>query len=284
MIVNQGNGRSAVSYITFGMLLESRWPAHCRCFFINAGPNTTISPTDGMGLGIITNVVTRKLHNMAVENLLGYVLGLVNSVWQKKGCVAISSDSCTIYPTILKTLSVPSHQSVTFTLVEGIFVFEGRYHRCLRAKPVRARPKTRSALQKDKTRPSHNEMHIGNPLLTIREAVDFLEVLCSFKSSGYDTKLDLEAVILGYIGMRWTDTCHHPMADHMGLDKDQFATTSIASPAASARSGVVMTRWNPIAQFLCCERGYQAILVKNCCVNCAAEGLDASIPVVFIVG
>ena len=260
-----------------GALSSALW-----CFFVNSGPNTTICPTDWRGRGIITSAVTGE-GNLGVDEVMDHVMGLVDVRWSKKGCVALSSGSCTIYPTILKTLSVPSHQTVTFTLVEGTFVFEGRYHCRLDAKLVRARPKTRNLLQKDNIRSSHDETHIGSPLLTVREAFDCLEVLCSFKSSGYDTKVNLEAVILGYIGMRWTDTCHHPMTDDMYPTQGGFIATSVASPAAIGRHGVVMTRWNPIAQFLCCELGYQAILVKDCCLNCAAEGLETGAPVVFIV-
>ena len=253
------------------------------CFFVNTGPNTSISPDETMGRYFILTPATTGQRTLKVDELVENVMRLVAIIWGKKEYVAISSNSCTIYPTILKTFSVPSHQAVMFTLVEGNVVFEGRYHRRLDARPVRARPKTRKPLRKDDIRSSHNEMHVGNPSLTIREAFDCLEVLCSFKSSGFDTKVDLKSVILGYCGMRWTDTCHHPMTDLMNLDKDGFLATSVASPAAEGRSGVVMTRWNPIAQFLCCELGNQAIFVKNCCINCAAEGIDLRGGIVFIV-
>ncbi|KAK0507733.1 hypothetical protein JMJ35_009622 [Cladonia borealis] len=127
-------------------------------------------------------------------------------------------------------------------------------------------------------------MHISSPLLTIRENFDYLEVLCSFKSSGHDTKVDLNHVIRGYMGMRWTDICHHPMTDEMPLDKKRFMITSVASPAVRGLYGVVMARWNPVAQFFCCDCYYQAVLVKDRCLNCAAEGLKPSEKVVFIVG
>ncbi len=261
------------------------------CFFVNAGPNTAISFENRIPCNIISNAVTHKRQTLSVDEIRDQVMGLVHHlVSLRQGTVAISSNCCTIYPTILKTLSVPSRQSVTFTLIEGLFVFEGRYHRHLSADPSTARPKTKSALEKDNIRPSHDEMHIDSTLLTIREAFDSLIVLCSFKSSGYDTKVNLEEAILGYVCMRWTDTCHHPMTDPTDLDKDRFITTSVASPAAVERFGVVMARWNPIAQFLCCDRDYQAILVKDCCLECAAKGvglLDRDIPAdsfVFIVG
>ena len=252
------------------------------CFFVNPGPNITICPIEGWNYNFELFAIVRPV-SRRVDHILDNVFKLVASA-KDKACVAISSNSCTIYPTILKSLSVPSHQAVTFTFVEGMLVFEGRYHRRLESKQVRARPKTKKSLQRHNVGSSHDEIQIGSPLLTVREAFDCLEVLCSFKSSGYDTKVNLEAVILGYIGMRWTDTCHHPMTDQMNLDKGGFVATSVASPAAEGRFGVVKTRWNPIAQFLCCELGNQAILVKNCCINCAAEGMNPRGNIVFIVG
>lgn len=70
------------------------------------------------------------------------------------------------------------------------------------------------------------------------------------------------------------------------MDSFQYAplATSVASPAAARRLGVAMTRWNPVAQFLCCEDGYQAILQKECCLNCAAEILGLNANGIIIVG
>lgn len=254
------------------------------CFFINTGPNAVICPEAGVGVWCITNVVTGKEANISAERLMTYVMTLVGQRWDQKGLLALSSDSCTIYPTILRTLSVPPHQFVTFTLVEGQLVYERRYHRYLRAKPARARPKATTTLQKDNIRPSHIGVHLGSPLLTLREGFDFLEFICTFRFAGNDIKVNLEAVILGYIGMRWTDMCSHPVTDSMDLSKHASIPTSVASPSAFRRFGVAMTRWSPVAQFLCCENGYQAVLQKNCCLNCASEGLAATAHVVIIVG
>ena len=256
------------------------------CFFVNASPNTTISFAHKQSRNFITRVVTGERQTLEIDYIVKHVAHLVGS-WvdshtYERG-IAWGSDSCTIYPTVIKTLSVPSHQSVTFTLTEGNLVFEGRYHNNLQAVRVGSRPWTRNVLEADDIRPSLDGMHISSPTVTIREAFDSLQVLCSLRSSGHDTKLDLKMVILGYIGMRWTDPCHHPMTDLMDLDKDRFRITSITSPVIEGRFGVVMARWNPRAQFFCCERDYPTILVKDCCLNCAAEGIPIGYPVVFIV-
>ena len=271
------------------------------CFFINAGPNTVISPSKTLNHAIIVQAVTSKKHTIAALEVADSVMRLVDEMEVVRfvndtervfrSPMAMSSASCTIYPTILKTLSVPSYQSITYTITEGILVFEGRHYLRLYAdKLYDSRPKTprsetgESVQQEDYIRPSLDGLHINSTLLTIRENFDHLEVLCSFKHSGNDIKVDLEEIIQGYIGMRWTDTCHHPMTDCMPLD-GKFSITSVASPAAAeGQHGVVMARWNPVAQFLCCEYGYQAILVKDCCLSCAARNMSTWDSVVFILG
>ena len=257
------------------------------CFFINASPNTTIQLFQEFPVSrhsTIERVVTGEVQTVQISYIRDLITSFTgHAIFNNERMIASSSDSCTSYPTVLQTLRMPSHQSVTFTLIEGLFVFEGRYYDRLEVDSVPARPRTRSVQQQDDIRPSLDAMHIGSPTLTIRDAFKCLEVLCSFKYSGHDTKIDLPAVIWGYVGMRWTDPCHHPMTDPRDFDKDRFQLTSVASPAAEERFGVVMARWNPMAQFLCCEDGYQAILVKDCCLNCAAEGIDPADGVVFIV-
>lgn len=258
------------------------------CLFINASPNTTIQPFKYLRprrSSTIGRVVTGEEQTLKIGYIKELIMSSVgHTSYRDVSTIASSSDSCTIYPTVLQTLKMPSHQSVTFTLVDGLFVFEGRYYDSLQVDPVvPARPRTRSVQQDDDIRPSLDATHIGSPTLTIRDAFKRLAVLCSLKVSGHDTKIDLSAVTWGYMGMRWTDPCHHPVTDLLDLDKDRFQLTSVAAPAAEERFGVVMARWNPMAQFLCCQYGYQAILVKDCCLTCAAKGVPIGAPVVFIV-
>ena len=263
-----------------GMTLDSMlW-----CFFVNAGPNTTISLALNQRRNLISHAMTGRGETLRPFDIRDHVMNLIDDFPQDSRMLAWGSNSCTIYPTVLRTLSVPSQQSLTFTLVEGMLVFEGRYHyHGLLAESVETRPRTTRVTEADGIRPSPEGMHIGSPTITIREGFEYLVVHCSLKSSGYDMKINLGAVIIGYMGMRWTNPCHHPMTDPMDLDKDRFQITSVASPAAEERFGVVMARWNPMAQFFCCDDDYQSILVKDCCLDCAAKGIRIGARVVFIV-
>lgn len=255
-------------------------------FFINACPNTAIFSDSERVDHWINSALDGLEESIEIDDLMSYVMRVVSPRDRRDLDIAASSDSCTIYPTILRTLSVPSQQSVTFSVVEGQFLFERRYYRRLRTEPTRARPKARTTLQQDDMRPSYIGVYMGDPLITIREKYDFLELLCSFQFAGSWIKVDLKAVIIGYIGMRWTEICSHPVINCMNVSRHKPVSTSVASPSAQGRLGVAMTRWSPIAQFLCCEIRYQAVLQRDCCLDCAAENIpdDVKACVVVIVG
>ena len=256
-------------------------------FFIDVGPNVTICPEiDPQFSGdIIGSFKPRAISEFEdAEAFLSRIFRLTKApTWGLPNIIIASSGSSTLFPTVLKTMKMPSHQLVTFTMVEGRIVHEQRYHQYLQAAETQSRPKADFPLMEPIV-PSHIGVHSGNPLLTIREVSRSLELHISIEYARSEVKLNLMQVILGYIGTRWTTVCAHPVIKPMDPSTDALAT-SVASPAAAARRlGVVMTRWNPMAQFLCCEYGYQAILQKECCLDCAADTLGSTTNGIIIVG
>lgn len=256
------------------------------CFFIDAGPNAVVTPQRLWEPWWLTSAVNGNLENMEVESFVASVMGVVAPAGcEESDRMALSSDSGTIYPAILSTLSVPVSQGVIFNLVEGQLVYEGRYHRNLRAKAARPRSRATRSLQTNNFTPSHIGVHVGSPLVSIREGFESLEVACHFQYGGSDVEVNLKSVILGYIGMRWSTECPHQVTDHLRLPSVHKAyATSVASPSGDGAIGVAMTRWNPTAQLLCCEFGYQAVLQRFCCLNCALQGLAPRPSLVLIVG
>jgi len=173
-------------------------------FFIDAGPNATVRPRyDSSSSWYITSAVTGNRRDLLQANdVLRHVFQLIDSrTWEHKNSIITSSESCTVYPTILKNLKLTSDQLVTFTIVKGQIVYEHRYHRYLCAAEARARPKAKKSLMNRLT-PSHIEVHSDSPLLTIREGFDFLKLQASIQYARNEVKLNLRRVILGYIGMR----------------------------------------------------------------------------------
>jgi len=258
-------------------------------FFIDAGPNTSIRPRDGYASykssRYITKAIRKDQQNIVnPKYFLEDIFALIASGPEVlKNSIFTSSESSTVYPRVLTILRLPSRQLVTFLLVDGQIVYGHRYHRHLCAAQARARPKERRGLIATLS-PSHIGAHSGSRLLTIREGFRFLEIQCSVEYAKNELGLNLKEVILGYIAMRWTSICAHPVTDNMDPFKYAPLATSIASPSAAGRLGVAMTRWNPVAQFLCCENGNQAILQRECCLNCAAETLGIRTNAVIIVG
>ena len=257
-------------------------------FFIDAGPNVTICPQNvWTSHSYITDSINQdpKFAGLRTEldaNLiLSQIFGIVGKSSVADDTIITSSGSCTIYPTVLKNMEIPSHQLVTFELVEGQIVFEERYHRRLCAERVSSRHEAQKSLM-DSVAPSHIGIYESSPLLTIREGFDNLELRLSVQFGGEVTKVDLRSVILGYIGMMWANPCPHPVTKIMDDKFDAFAT-AVSAPAAHWHLGVVMTRWNPMAQLLSCRYGCQAILQKECCLDCAAKMLGKKREGVIIV-
>lgn len=244
------------------------------CCFIDAGPNTVVSPGAWSCLWSKHGGIRKHTAFDASMFLYDTLRPFSASNRFNLQTLGVSSYSCTIYPTVIETLSVPIHQSVTFRLVEGQIIFGGRYQDAITA-IGNARPKTSRSLPLDRGGPSHIGGQDKDPVITIRDGYNSLEILCTLHNSGISVAIDLEKVILGYIGMQWASTCFHPASTPFDRTKHKALGTSLTSPAANDQLGIALTRWNPMAQFLCCEDGYQAVLQRSCCLNCTIEELGA---------
>ena len=256
-------------------------------FLVDAGPDVTIcrgseSSKSPFFYSRNTDDITKSHSRVTTRTADIYrnVLDLINAGGPCN--VFASSNSCTLYPTVIETMKLPSHQQVKFTMLEGRIVHENRYHRSLDATPFQARPSAEHSLM-DRIVPSHIGGHAGSPLLTIRNNIDDLEMHMSVEYDKTEVKLDLRDVIQGYMGMVWSNPCTHPVNNPLDSSRHAARATSVASPAATGRLGVAMTRWNPTAQLLCCSFRYQAVLQKECCLDCAVGMLDEKSTGVIIV-
>ncbi|MCJ1272229.1 hypothetical protein MMC21_000015 [Puttea exsequens] len=185
--------------------------------------------------------------------------------------IVASSTSGTVYPSILQDLSMPAHQSITFKSEDGQVIYEGWYYR-----PVHAagepRHEARKPLIPDVVRPSNIGRYEGSKnLMFIYEKIDSLMVRYPLTMDSFHKSVDLRRIKLGYIGMRWTDSCPHSVDDYMDMVKYKPMSTSVAAPSAFGRLAVAMTRGSVISQFFACEDGHQAVLQRRCCLNCVVE-------------
>ena len=253
--------------------------------FIESGPNVTIRPpvddSEQCHEGIFANITSKCYEGifanipskcpLYASDLMSKIMGLV-----KRGslaCLAMSGGSSTIYPSILATLQIPSRQYVSFSLVDGLIVYERRYHTHLTEGKARSRPDNRENHVGGDIVPSHTGVHSGSPLFSVRETFKSLELHCSFQYTGFETKINLRDVIRGFIELRWPGMCSHPFDTPLDGGKINAFATDVAAPTAFRCLGVAMTRGSPTAQFLCCGERVPTILQRGCCLNCAAEAL-----------
>ena len=108
--------------------------------------------------------------------------------------------------------------------------------------------------------PSHIEVQNGSPLLTVRERIDRLRLLCTSKYAGNSIHVDLMDVFLGYMGIRWAHSCPRYADNPMDIGIYQPVSTSVASSSAPERLAFAMIRENPTAQFLFYGSDYQSVL------------------------
>ena len=247
-----------------------------RAFFIEPGQNAIASIQIHLGGSFLRDMGAFNESNsklLSVTELYAYIMDTPDRGYE----IALNRGSCTMYPAVLDTLSVPSSRSVIFKLVDGRIVFAGRYHMVLKADGPFAQAGAQSPLTTGAIRPSHIGVESRFPLITVREDYWNLIALCSVQYAGNIVNIDLTKVIHGYMAMRWANPCNHPVDDCLDTSKYKAMSTSVARPAAENAIGVAMTRWNPVAQLLCCRYGHhQVVLQRDCCLNCALEGIKLS--------
>ena len=271
------------------------------CVFVNADQNAVACPRDGS----LPGSLSKKSANMILgRDPEGYAAPMhydISQLWldiseiaQPRGfprfsILAAGSSSSTVFPTVLQSMCVPLGQETTFEYVAGRIFFENRYHQLLQAEQVSWRAERSAGSPANFLEPTNLGTHDGEPLVTIREGFNFLELSCSIKCRGLDVKLNLRSVVSGYLGMHWSDSCSHISSRPLANDDSRFTETDVANPAAEGALGIVMTRGSPMAQFFACEQGYQAILIRDSCLNCTtsrliAQKINISDPVVLIMG
>ena len=259
-------------------------------FFINAGPNTTIcdaaleNDIPSHIIGALTRNVDSSM--ISVDSLMSSVMHLAVGRQIDQHEVFASSERSTVFPSVLESLAVPRHQLATFELVDGRLIYEGGYHRSIAAEvPSETRPKARKPLAGE-MKPSHTGRADENPGMNgilIRKTASDLAVSFDIYYGGFTTHLNLKSVLIGYLGMRWTEPCPHRVTDTMDVTRRKAISTSVTAPSAFGKLGVAMTRGSPSSQFMCCEDGHQAVLQTRSCLNCAAEPYPDQNAVVIIV-
>lgn len=243
-------------------------------FFIDPGPNTTVRGPRGGGERIIS-----LIHRLLGFNkrAYGYISceiihsRLLSLFTDSHPGLASSSGSNTIFPVALRDIKLHRGQYTRFELREGQLIFNGRYYNSLKGHETSARSKLeKGGLVTITSRGEHSSLDA-----TVRECLNYLELRVTARVLGMNVDLNLESIIIASLGVQETDPCEHSMNTSLRPDVECLVTaTSVAHPFTSSKKiGVAQTWNNPTAQLLCCEPGMLAVLLKDCCLNCALDQL-----------
>jgi hypothetical protein len=194
--------------------------------------------------------------------------------------IGVSSGPCALYPTVLQTLQVPSEWYLGFRLFDGRFIYDNEYFSVLKSCKTNRRRSTvrqNSVTNLPDIKPSNNGAH-QEIYPTCQKRIGFLEVQMAVRIGEIVISLDMKECLLGFYELGRTDQCQHDANETM-LDRKYhpYAVETCVErpyPADSnyiRKIAVAQTKGDPTAQLLCCQQGYKAILMKDCCLNCAFE-------------
>jgi len=178
-----------------------------------------------------------------------------------------------MYPTVLETFEFHPDGLVSFELLEGRFIFEGRCYRALSSSSA-TRPKAKKSLltRISNIVPTNHGEH-SSLSVTLREGYRELVLNVTARCSGSNVRIDLASVITGYMSLERTHACKHVSSNPLSKEHmSEVTITGVASPMATGSTlALAMTHSNPVAQFLCCEPGGRQFLLHECCLDCGFE-------------
>ena len=189
--------------------------------------------------------------------------------------IASSSGVNTIFPEALRDIRMHEGQLIRYELVEGQLMFNGRYYDSLRGQKTTKRTGAEKNLSAPTSEITPTNLGEHSSLeIAVRECFGYLELRATVRVLGLDIPLNLESIIIASYDMRETKPCKHSMDKPLQPGSEsRVMTTSVASPFAANKEMVAIAQtWgNSIARLLCCEPGMQAMLLKECCLNCAMD-------------
>lgn len=217
------------------------------------------------------------LDSMWCEEVDRHLMDLVGTREEKYPCRSLArcNGASTILPAPLLDLHVNLEQGYRYKLFDGQLLIKGRYHRDLKAVPVRSRSQATTSLtaREDGIRPSSIGEH-DQLSFTLREGLSCLELRTSILVRGQSVHVDIGNIMLGAMGLENAPACDHDILDMFSFTFEPNAlVTSIATIKTEGRGGIaiVQTMGNPTAQFLACDKGFRSVLQRRCCIDCAVQ-------------
>jgi hypothetical protein len=262
------------------------------CFLINPGPNVSIKRQN------LRPFVRRYLGAPGITHwgiprtgITPQLLATLGPPTQKR-TLAVSYGSGTIFPTALMRLSLSPSMLRTFELVDGWLLANGRHHSELISDETTSPyeyPHRRTLYGSNEAiTPSSRGTH-ASLQLTVRDSPE-LELSATIRYDGREIPIPLCEVIGAYYGKTFVATpCGHPQSTPLSKSyRSEAITCGIEAPKTIARrwlqgayalglcrwpgeTALIMVAGNPVSQLLACTDPIPALVMRNCCLNCAVE-------------
>ena len=267
------------------------------CFFVKAGPDVTLCPRGPsifkplvqIGHDILRgkpamSLTTDALWACICSLTTGYKVPELETPEAPTQVVAHRSATSTCCASILHNLAVTSQQGISFDLLEGLMIFEGRNYRSLETEESTMEG-SKYELRYDQLTLSDTGTPDHEPLITLWDGFNTLILGCSAGFQGTTADIVIWSKIRCYPAMYWCDSCSYPLASPLNYSEGTFMEMCVAMPMIEeGHIGIFMMRKNPIAQFFACDDVVQSVLVRDCCPQCATKHVKPGDYVAFIVG
>lgn len=182
--------------------------------------------------------------------------------------------SCVIYPTELETLKRPSDLRLTFEMIDGMLLYNGRYFDCLMGEDTGHQSIAKKSLiyESNKIIPSNIGEHSALTL-SIRERINALQLGATLQGSSRAIRINLSVILKSSIGLMRTKACEH--SNDLALESEyrsKVRVTSIFEPCTGDDMvAIAQVKSNLEAQLLCCEPKASCLLLSDCCLNCGVK-------------
>lgn len=259
------------------------------CFFVSAGVNATVALTAQIPRSGLIRSIMRWAMNKApcgmTKSLIRFYhpYGLASTLQQgsKRGYAentVLRSEGSTMYLEVLDSFVIPNGQIGISRLVDGHITFRGHYFNEVFDYAELARERASHSIARSAgVIPSNIGAHT-DLLVTLRETLEDLELKTTVRSAGQNLDVRLSSSLRGFSALRRTAPCSHPSNTPLTeANAAKSMATSVISPLAEKspegprKFSIVMTKGNPAAQILACDGEFRALLMEECCLNCAIE-------------
>ena len=284
---NKGGAPSECQYQMIWNRVAEELTRGIAAVFVTAGENTTVGCTYPRYLsakGYIQRAVMQRVSSVGFTDTAYSAETLHISIMSLVGdshlAIGTSSGSSSIFAGILQNPILADPPYLEYRLEDGQFHDGRNYYSKVYCEDSRTpRANCESGLIATGSRIVLSDAGTHSSLtITVRVTRVGLLLRTLVEASGKTIELHFFDTYLASLGTTMAESCVHDPKEALDrLSGRKVVTTSVATPVARTgkRISITLTHGNPEAQFLCCNKGAQALYQSRCCLNCAVQEAKA---------